>query len=208
MYEEKQTISLPFAVDRKESARQCGLYVLLFGAMMAVLVYAMVYQSYTTEKMALILAAYLVIALATWLPMVLRCVTRLHLEAGGVRLTVLGLTVRWYPVEKIRFLTAMECSGKNRTASRSQILLCVYTFEELAAMGGRKPGNRKSAAECARQYLNRYANAYYLRELNLTRRILWLDWSPERIRLLRWMYPDAKWADFSHKHMFDKQMND
>ena len=37
-----------------------------------------------------------------------------------------------------------------------------------------------AADECARQYLNRYANAYYARELNLTPRALWLDFTKDK----------------------------
>lgn len=208
MYEEKQTISLPFAVDSKDAAVQCGVYFGVFAGLGLLLGWLMASRGYAPGEMGLILAVYLAIALATWLPMALRCVMKLHLEAQGVRITALGATLRRYPLEKIRFLTAMACSGKNRTASRSQILLCAYTFQELATKGGWEYGGPRPIEECARQYLNRYANAYYLRELNLTRRILWLDWSPERIRLLRWMYPDAMWADFTQNRIFDKQMND
>lgn len=208
MYEEREAVVLPFAVDRKESAKRCGVYFAIFAVLGAILGWLMARNGYAPERMTLIMAAYLAVALATWLPMALRCVMKLHLEVGGVRLTVLGLTVRRYPLEKIRFLTAMTCSGKNSTADRSQILLSAYTFEELAKKGGWNRGDRNPPEESARQYLNRYASAYYIRELNLSGKCLFLDWSPERIRLIRWMYPDAKWADFSHKRIFDKQMND
>jgi len=208
MYEEKEPVILPFAADKKEAAVQCGMYAVLFGGLLALLWGLMLHRNYSAGKMALILLTVLVIALATWLPMALRCVAVLHLEPEGVRITAFGLTVRKYPLGKIRFVSAMACSGKNRTAGRSQILLSAYTFEELAKKGGWQRGGEKPADECARQWLNRYANAYYARELNLTPRALWLDWAPDRIRLIRWLYPDAQWMDFSHNRIFEKQMND
>lgn len=208
MYEEREPMILPFAADRADANMQCGVYAGVFGVITVFLLWLMNYKGYSAERMAPIIVFYSAVVLATWLPMVLRCVMKLHLEPEGVRITAFGLTLRRYPLGKIRFVTAMACSGKNRTADRSQILLSAYTFEELAKKGGWKPGDRNPPEECARQWLNRYATAYYVRELNLTARILWLDWSPDRLRLIRWMYPDAKWADFTQNHVFDKQMND
>lgn len=209
MYNEKEPQVLPFAADSRESKIQCWTYLGVFAALGGFLIGLMRSRGYGFDKMGLIFGAYAVIALATWLPMLLRCVTKLHLENDGVRITAFGLTLRRFPLGKIRFVTAMECSGKNRTAGRSQILLCAHTFDELAKKGGWRSGGSggKTREECARESLRRFVSAYYVRELNLTKDILWLDWSPERIRLIRWMYPDAGWADFSHNRIYEKQMN-
>ena len=208
MYEEKEPMTLPFAADQQEARIQCILYAAIFGVITVFLLWLMNHYGYTAARMAPIMVFYSAVVLGTWLPMVLRCVMKLHLEPEAVRITAFGITLRRYPLGKIRFLSAMACSGKNHTGDRSQILLCAYTFEELAKEGGWQREGRKSADECARQYLNRYANAYYVRELNLTRKVLWLDWSPERIRLIRWYYPDAQWMDFTQNRIYDKQMND
>ncbi len=206
MYEEKEPVTLPFAADKKDAAVQCGVYFGVFAGLGALLVWLMVSRGYPAEKLTPILLVYLAVALATWLPMALRCAAVLHLEPEGVRISAFGATLRRYPLGKIRFVSAMACSGKNRTAGRSQILLSAYTFEELAKKGGWQRGGEKPADECARQYLNRYATAYYLRELNLTRRFLWLDWAPDRLRLIRWMYPDAQWMDFTKEKSYEKQL--
>lgn len=209
MYEEKDPVVLPFAADSRESKIQCWTYLGVFAALGGFLIGLMRSRDYGFDKMALIFGSYALIALITWLPMFLRCVMKLHLENEGVRLTAFGLTLRRFPLGKIRFVSAMECSGKNRTTTRSQILLCAHTFDELAKKGGWRDGSGgKKKEEFARNSLYRFANAYYVRELNLTKDILWIDWSPERIRLVRWMYPDAGWADFSHNRIFEKQMND
>ena len=206
MYEEKEPVTLPFAVDKKDAAVQCIAYFAVFTGLAAVLIGLMASRDYDAAKSSLILGIYALIALATWLPMLLRYVAVLHLEPEGVRITAFGVTLRRYPLGKIRFVSAMACSGKNRTAGRSQILLSAYTFEELAKKGGWQRGGEKPADECARQYLNRYANAYYARELNLTPRALWLDWAPDRLRLIRWLYPDAQWMDFTKDKSYEKQL--
>ena len=206
MYEEKKAVVLPFAADKKDAVVQCGVYFGVFAVLGAILTWLMVSRGYSAAKMMPIALIYLAVALATWLPMALRCVAVLHLEPEGVRITAFGLTVRKYPLGKIRFVSAMACSGKNRTAGRSQILLSAYTFEELAKKGGWQRGGEKPADECARQWLNRYAGAYYVRELNLTSRILWLDWAPDRLRLIRWLYPDAQWMDFTKEKSYEKQL--
>ena len=208
MYYEKEPQRLPFAVDEAEARRQCRFYGVLFAAILGLLLWLLSVRDYAPEMKALALAACLLVALLTWLPMALRCFARLELTEEEVRIRMGALTLRRYGAEKIRFLTAMECSGKNRTAGRSQILLCALTQEELAKQGGWKRDSRPdSMAEAARLRLNRYAMAYYVRELNLTKNILWLDWSPERLMLLRWMYPAAQWADFSRGNVYDRQLN-
>ena len=209
MYEEKEAVVLPFAADRQDAKVQCVVYAGVFGVITVFLLWLMHFKGYTAAKMAPIIIFYAAVVLLTWLPMVLRCVAKLHLEPGAVRITAFGVTLRRCPLGKIRFISAMECSGKNRTTTRSQILLCAHTFEELAKKGGWRDGSTgKPKAEFARNMLYRYLNAYYVRELNLTKDILWLDWAPDRIRLIRWLYPDAQWMDFSHNRVFEKQMND
>lgn len=209
MYDEKEAVVLPFAEDGKDAAVQCISYAVVFGGLLAFLIWLMISKGYSFAKMVPILAIFLAVSLATWLPMLLRCVAKLHLEPDGVRITVGGLTLRRFPLGKIRFISAMECSGKNRTTTRSQLLLCAHTYEELAKKGGWRDGSsRKPKTEFARNALYRFQNAYYVRELNLTKDILWLDWSPHRFRLIRWLYPDAQWMDFSVDRVFEKQMND
>jgi hypothetical protein len=44
-------------------------------------------------------------------------------------------------------------------------------------------------------------------EMNFMRSILWLDWDPERLMLLRQMYPDAMWLDCTRDKIFEKQLN-
>ena len=209
MYDEKEAVVLPFAEDRKDAAVQCISYAVVFGGLLGFLIWLMISKGYSFAKMLPITLIFLAVSLATWLPMLLRCVAKLHLEPDGVGITVGGLSLRRFPLGKIRFISAMECSGKNRTTTRSQVLLCAHTYEELAKKGGWRDGSsRKPKTEFARNALYRFQNAYYVRELNLTKDILWLDWSPDRIRLIRWLYPDAQWMDFSLDHVFEKQMND
>ena len=209
MYYEKKPQSLPFAADEQEARRLSVCYGAAFLLLLALLLWLLSIRDYSRELKGMALAVYLMVALLTWLPMALRCSARLVLTEDEVRICVGKLTLRRYGAEKIRFLTAMECSGKNRTAGRHQILLSALSLEELAKKGGWKRGESiKPKEELARLYLNRYAMSYYARELNLTKNILWLDWSPQRLRILRWMYPDAHWADFSHGNIYDRQLDE
>ena len=43
-------------------------------------------------------------------------------------------------------------------------------------------------------------------DMNFMRDILWLDWDPERLQILRQMYPDAQWLDCTQKKIFDAQL--
>ena len=59
--------------------------------------------------------------------------------------------------------------------------------------------------ETAAKYLWRRAESLK-GELNLHRHVLWLDWSPERLKLLLEMYPQAQWLDCTQKKLFDAQL--
>ena len=206
---EKKTQILPIAEDQKQARKLCSGYGLGFLGLFALLLLLLSFRDYAPELKALVAAAYVLVALLTWLPMAMRCFAKLELAPEEVRIRLFGLVIRRQKADKIWFLTAMECSGKNRTAGRHQILLSAWSLEGLAKMGGwKKDESIKPKEELARLWLNRYAMAYYVRELNLTKNILWVDWSPQRLMLLRWMYPHAVWADMSHGQIYDRQLND
>ena len=61
--------------------------------------------------------------------------------------------------------------------------------------------------ETAAKYLWRRAESMK-GDLNLHRHILWLDWSPERLKLLLEMYPQAQWLDCTQKKLFDAQLRE
>lgn len=137
-----------------------------------------------TEWFALRIAAVLT---APVFPVVgLTCFAKLHILPQGVALTLFGLTLRQVPAEKIRLLSAVTYSRSLDAVN--QIALCLRPPEERLYL-----------------YLRR-KSGYFRVNLNTNRDILWLDWSPERLRLLREMYPDVPWIDGSPDGRFDKQL--
>lgn len=121
------------------------------------------------------------------------CFTKLHIVPQGIALTLFGKTVRRVPAEKIRILSAVQYSRK--LGAVEQIAVCTMSPGEINC----------ATAEDLYHYL--LVTAGFLRvTLNLNRRILWLEWSPERLKLLRRMYPDVSWIDGSPERQFDKQL--
>lgn len=137
---------------------------------------------------------------------------RLHIVPEGIAVTLFGMTLRRLPAEEIRLIAAV---GKYNTKANPHdvMAVCVNTVEELAELGNKHtPKLLKNTAdrwygESAAKYLWRRAESIR-GELNLHRHILWLDWSPERLKLLLEMYPDAAWLDGTQKKLFDAQLRE
>lgn len=118
---------------------------------------------------------------------------KLHLVPQGIALTLFGITVRRVPVEKIRIISAVKYSEK--LGAVEQIAVCMMTLEEINC----------ATAEDLYNYLRISAGSLRV-SLNLNRYILWLEWSPERLKLLRKMYPHVPWIDGSPDRRFDNQL--
>ena len=133
----------------------------------------------------------------------------LHIVPEGIAITLFGKTVRRFPAEQIRFLTAVPGNASsNRT---DKIAVCDQTLEELTYLGYKttpkafrieKP---RWPGEFAESYLY-HRSMTIPGEMNFMRKILWLDWAPERLQMLRQMYPDAQWLDCTQKKIFDAQL--
>ena len=121
------------------------------------------------------------------------CFMKLHLVPQGIALTLFGMTVRRVPVEKIRILSAVKYSQK--LGATEQIAVCMMSLEEINC----------TTAEDLHNYLRVTAGSLRV-NLNLYRHILWLEWSPERLKLLRKMYPDVPWIDGSPDKRFEQQL--
>ena len=134
----------------------------------------------------------------------------LHIVPEGIAITIFGKTLRKFPAEKIRFLTAIP--GNTASDRINRIAVCDKTLEELTELG------HKSTPKIMRiprpRWPGEFAGSYLRRrsmsipgEMNFMRPILWLDWDPERLRILRWMYPEAQWLDCTRDQRFEKQLN-
>ena len=134
----------------------------------------------------------------------------LHIVPEGIAITLFGKTVRRVPAEEIRFLIAIPGNAANDRVNR--IAVCDKTLEELTELGYKTtPRSMRIAkprwpGEFAESYLY-HRSMTVPGEMNFMRSILWLDWDPERLMLLRKMYPDAQWLDCTQKKIFEVQLN-
>ena len=134
----------------------------------------------------------------------------LHIVPEGIAITLFGKTVRQLPAEQIRFLTAVPGNAASDRVNR--IAVCDKTLEELTCLGYK--ATPRSMRIAKPRWPGEFAESYlYHRsmtvpgEMNFMRSILWLDWDPERLMLLRQMYPDAMWLDCTRDKIFEKQLN-
>lgn len=135
---------------------------------------------------------------------------RLHIALEGITVTLFGMTLRRVPAGAIRNIVAVR-KYNNKGNHHDVMALCANSLEELAELGNRHtPKLLKSSmdrwyGETAAKYLWRRAESFR-GEFNLHSNIFWLDWSPERLKLLLEMYPHAQWLDGTEKKLFDAQL--
>lgn len=134
----------------------------------------------------------------------------LHIVPEGIAITLFGKTLRQFPAEEILFITAI--SGYAASDRINRIAVCNKTLDDLTALGYKttpkamRIKNPRWPGEFAESYLY-HRSMTVPGEMNFMRKILWLDWDPERLMLLRRMYPDAQWLDCTQKKTFDAQLN-
>lgn len=134
----------------------------------------------------------------------------LHIVPEGIAITLFGKTLRQLPAENIRFLTAIPGNAANDRVNR--IAVCDKTLEELTELGYKTtPRSMRIAkprwpGEFAESYLY-HRSMTVPGEMNFMRSILWLDWDPERLKILRQMYPNVLWLDCTREQRFEKQLN-
>lgn len=127
------------------------------------------------------------------------CFVKLHVLPQGVALTLCGLTLRRVPAEEIRVISAVQYSHKADAVD--QLALCLIPLPEILE----KEHMDASEETRVHRYLYRRSGLFRV-NLNLNRHILWLDWSPARLKLLRQMYPKALWMDGSPDKRFENQL--
>lgn len=156
------------------------------------------------------LLAFVLLFLAIVLYYAGQLAARLHIVPEGIAVTLFGLPLRRVPAEEIRVIAAVR-KYNNKGTHHDVMALCANTLEELTELGIRHtPKLLQNSVdrwygETAAKYLWRRAESFR-GELNLHGHILWLDWSPERLRLLREMYPEAQWLDGTRKKLFEAQL--
>lgn len=198
--------SLRYAVDVRKRIEQIVLVVVSFLGLvvMGVVEY---FKGETTLWMWM--SPALIIMLIGILYMVAELFTELHIIPEGIAITLFGKTLRRFSADRIRFIGATE--GAYLARRIDSIDVCDYTLQELNEMGRRyflKKYRQKEdwPGYFARHYLL-MDHVQFLTELGMHRKIWRIDWSPERLEILRQMYPDAMWLDCTRDRIFEKQLN-
>lgn len=205
----KRGYSMPYAVRR--NYRLVAPLMWLF--MVAVCVVSVlpgcqgIVRLESTKLTALRITTVLVIPMV--IPSVAAYFAQLHLVPEGIAVTLFGMMVRRIPTEDIRLLAGFRYRHKSTTTDL--IAVSIRSYEELQERELRRtPELLRDTVDSwegmwVRSFLNRHAGEF-LREWNLRRWLLWLDWDPERVRLLRKMYPQAQWVDLTKDKRFDAQL--
>lgn len=200
MEEKRRGYDLPFSADPGVQIAFIGIGLIGIGAT--------VWFAKSEGEPLLLMATALFLGIV--LSYAAQLMARLHIVPEGVAVTLFGMTLRRLPAEEIRLIAAVR-KYNNKANPHDVMALCVNTVEELTELGSKHtPKLLQNSAdrwhgETAAKYLWRRAESLK-GELNLHRHVLWLDWSPERLKLLREMYPDAAWLDGTQKKLFDAQL--
>ena len=162
------------------------------------------------EEAPMVLVIIAVIFLAIILCYTGQLLARLHIAPEGISITLFGRSLRRWPAETIQTIVALR-KYEGKANPHDVMAVCNNTVEELTELGNRRmPKLLKQEAdrwcgEAAAKYLYRRAMSFQ-GELNLHKHILWMDWSPERLAMLREMYPRARWLDCTQKKLFEAQL--
>lgn len=209
MEENHRGYDLPYAVATGTRIGTLGVAVVC--TVPCVVILGSLIQPDTLLDWSITLAPGLAMLLVLVLPEAAALCAVLNLVPEGIAITVFGKTVRRFPADKIRFLTAVSGSASRNRADK--IAVCEYTLEELTQLGYKatprlmRIPRPRWTGEFAESYLY-HRSMSVPGELNYMRKIIWLDWSPERLKLLLEMYPQAQWLDCTQKKLFDAQLRE
>ena len=207
MSETGRGYSLPYAVDkgvRIGTILVMSVCTIAAGALFAWMIWPQIWYDW------LICFLPVLLMLILFSSNVLELFAVLHIVPEGIAITLFGKTVRQLPAEEIRFLTAVPGNAASDRVNR--IAVCDKTLEELTELGYKttpksmRIKNPRWPGEFAESYLY-HRSMTVPGEMNFMRSILWLDWDPERLMLLKQMYPDAMWLDCTRDKIFEKQLN-
>lgn len=207
MSEKGRGYSLPYAVDR--GVRIGTILVMTICTIACGVLFIWMIQPVVWVDWVIAFSPVLLM-LVLFSSNVLELFAVLHIVPEGLAITVFGKTMRQLSAEEIRFLTAIPGNAASDRVNR--IAVCGRTLEELTELGHKTTPKAmriktpRWPGEFAGSYLY-HRSMTVLGEMNFMREILWLDWDPERLRLLQKMYPNAQWLDCTRDKRFEKQLN-
>lgn len=129
-------------------------------------------------------------------------VSKLRIVPEGIAITLFGKEIRRVPAEQIRLLAGFR--ENTRKAAPMYLAVCSKTLEEFQEWGQCCQYDEPWEGERVIKYISRIPSV--LLTFHLHKEILLLDWSPERLSILRQMYPEAQWLDCTQKKVFDAQL--
>lgn len=196
--QESRGYSMPYLLNQQKDAVYVVFYLILAALVVWMENQEMIRKDYddaTRQGMLLFMVVFFVLG---FLGLIFLLLAKLHFVPQGVAVTLFGMTLRRVPLEEIQVISAVAYSRKGH--KREEIALCLRPLEEVTTGWG-----SCSQAEAVYAYLKARTGTFWMR-LNLDRDILWLEWSPERLKLLQKMYPHVPWMDGSPDKRFDNQL--
>lgn len=202
--------SMPFSTNRRKSLLILAGATVLLGLLLFLYDQKAIYSGLTPDERKLPLLLSSAVCLPVIALYLVRCLAQLHFVPEGIAVTLFGLTIRRFPAERIRFLSAVQ-DARAKTDSVDLIAVCSYSLEELTQLARNRTlklfqNSREFwPGEWAGKYLYSRAQSP-LGEFNFYREILFLEWAPERLETLMTLYPHAQWLDCTQKRFFDEQL--
>ena len=209
MDEQKRGCSMPYAVDKKSRIVMLVGWLVIVALSICTLLPSL--HGFLNLEDSKILALRITAVLL--IPVVLidgaSCIAELHLAPEGISVTLFGLTLRQIPADRIRLLSAVR--ERHKGSVTDLIAVSSRSCGELTELSTPKSSMiREQGEQWEGQWVYKYLlrrAGWFSRELVFRSWLLWLDWSPERLRLLRQTYPHAQWLDMSEDKLFEKQLN-
>ncbi len=193
MNEPNRGYDLPYLAKRQKQAVYVVFYLILAALVVWMENRKMIHEDYDAATRQGMLILFTVIFVLGFLEMLFQLLAKVHFVPQGIALTLFGVTLRRIPTEKIQVLSAVTYSRKGHT--KEYIAVCMMSMEEINC----------ATAEDLHNYLKVTAGSLRV-SLNLYRHIFWLEWSPDRLKLLRMMYPNVPWMDGSPDKRFEQQL--
>lgn len=130
---------------------------------------------------------------------------KVHFVQEGIALTLFGLTLRRWSVEKIRCLCGVRIVYRRRH-SRDEIFDSERTHSDWIAVC--RLSREDVIARGAREFLTIGGAIPILGPISWDEDSFWLEWDAERLKAMQSLYPHADWLDTSRELVFDAQLRE
>ena len=199
---------MPLVVNRKEKITGLALAMGVF-----LLMYLLPYlpgklgDRNSSRYIALLWTTPVIILFFLW--ELMQYFAMLHFVPEGIAITLGKRTVRQTAANRIVLLAGVRYRHKSQTID--YIAVCGMTAGEMAELQALKTPKMLQNSRTKANWLEEMAGKYLLRESGKlfgrsAGSILWIEWTVERYRMLRELYPEAQWLDTTEKKLFDSQL--